>query len=90
MSADQLRMHLPLPASFLPGTEPRPCPEVLTAEEAVLYLRLNMVDVKDPEGTLAYYRRRGLLKGTQIGKAVRYRRVELERFLDLLTEDNPR
>ena len=89
MNAEQ-RMPPLLTATFLPGPEPRPCPEVLTAEEAVLYLRLNMVDVKDPESTLAYYRRRGLLKGTQIGKCVRYRRVELERFLELVTEANPR
>ena len=42
------------------------------------------------EETLGYYRRKGLLRGTQIGKCVRYRRVELERFLDLITRQNPR
>jgi hypothetical protein len=79
-----------VPASFLPGDEMRPCPEVLTGEEAIRYLRLDQMAVKDPAGTLAYYRRRGMLRGTQVGKCVRYRRVELERFLDLLTEKNPR
>jgi len=65
-------------------------PEVLTEDEAIRYLRLDLIDIKDPSGTLAYYRRRGLLKATQIGKALRYRRIELERFLDELTRTNPR
>ena len=75
---------------FLPGDPPRPCPEVLTEDEAVRYLRLDLIDVKDPAETLRYYRGKGLLRGTQIGKAVRYRRVELDRLLDRLTEENPR
>lgn len=75
---------------YLPGDPPRPCPEVLTAEEAVRYLRLDLIDVNDPADTLAYYRKKGLLRGTQIGKAVRYRRVELDRLLDRLTDGNPR
>ncbi len=62
----------------------------MTEEEAARYLRLDLVSIKDPAETLAYYRRKGLLRGTQIGKCVRYRRVELERFLDLITEKNPR
>ena len=62
----------------------------MTEEEAIKYLRLDLIDIKDPSDTLAYYRRKGLLRGTQIGKCVRYRRVELERFLDLITEKNPR
>jgi hypothetical protein len=79
-----------LPPAFLPGDSPARCPDVLTEQEAIKYLRLNEINIKDPAGTLAYYRRRGLLRGTQIGKCVRYRRVELERFLELLTESNPR
>jgi len=76
--------------AYLPGPQPMPCPEVLTEEEAIRYLRLDLVKVKDPAGTLAYYRRKGLLRGTQIGKSVRYRRVEVERFLQAITEQNPR
>lgn len=78
------------PLVFLPGSPPLPCPEVMTEEETVRYLRLDAIDIKDPGETLAYYRRKGLLRGTQIGKCVRYRRVEVERFLALLTESNPR
>lgn len=79
-----------LPAAFLPGPDPQPCPEVMTEAEVVKYLRLDLINTKNPETTLQYYRSKGLLRGTQIGKCVRYRRVEVERFLELLTESNPR
>jgi len=68
----------------------QPCPEVLTESEAVRYLRLDLIDVKDPADTLRYYRKAGLLRATQLGKAVRYRRSELDSFLDRQTQDNPR
>ncbi len=80
----------PLAVAYLPGDPPLPCFEVLTASEAVRYLRLDEIDVADPVATLNYYRKKGLLRATQIGKAVRYRRVELDRLLDRLTEGNPR
>jgi hypothetical protein len=67
-----------------------PCPELLTEEEAVRYLRLDIIDVDDPGKTLRRYRKMGLIRGTQVGKCVRYRRAELERFLDRITENNPR
>jgi len=81
--------HLGVPA-MLPGDPPQPCPEVMTESEVVRYLRLDLVDIKDPAETLGYYRRKGLLRGTQIGKCVRYRRIEVERFLEQITELNPR
>ena len=67
-----------------------PCPDLLTEEEAIRFLRLDSIGVDDPANTLRYYRRKGLLRATQVGKCVRYRRIELERFLDRLTETNPR
>lgn len=67
-----------------------PCPELLTEQEAIRYLRLDGIDVEDPANTLRYYRKKGLLRGTQCGKCIRYRRIELERLLDKLTESNPR
>jgi hypothetical protein len=79
-----------LPAAFLPGPVPAPCPELLTEREAIVYLRLDEVDVKHPDATLRRYRELGLLRGTQVGKAIRYRRVELEKFLDRITDENPR
>ena len=56
----------------------------------IKYLRLDEIDIANSADTLRYYRKKGLLLGTQIGKCIRYRRVELERFLDRLTEANPR
>jgi hypothetical protein len=87
-SQNEKRLHSSV--AVLPGAVPEPCPEVLTEEEAIRYLRLDLINIEDPAGTLAYYRRKGLLRGSQIGKCVRYRRIELERFLDRITEVNPR
>lgn len=66
------------------------CPELLTEDEAVRYLRLDGIRVEAPADSLRYYRKKGLLRATQVGKSVRYRRIELERFLERLTEYNPR
>lgn len=76
--------------AILPGDPWQPCPELLTEGETIKYLRLDEIDTEDPASALRYYRKRGLLRATQVGKCVRYRRVELERFLDRLTETNPR
>lgn len=67
-----------------------PCPELLTEEEAIRFLRLDGIDIEDPTNTLRYYRKKGLLRATQVGKCIRYRRIELENFLERLTETNPR
>ena len=74
----------------LPGSPPQPCPELLTQEEAVRYLRLDATGVEDPGRTLRYYREQGFLRATQVGRRIRYRRVELDRLLERLTESNPR
>jgi len=63
-----------------------PCPEVLTEEEAIRYLRLEAA--KNPARTLKYYREKGLLKATIVGRHLLYRRVELDRFLELQTVGN--
>jgi hypothetical protein len=69
----------------LPGDPPQPCPELLTEEEAIRYLRLDIDGPKKPALTLRHYRERGLLRGTRVRKRVRYRRVELDRFMEKLT-----
>lgn len=66
-----------------------PCPELLTEEEATRFLRLDSIEVESAN-TLKYYRQKGFLRATQVGKCIRYRRVELEKLLDKLTENNPR
>lgn len=75
----------------LPGDPPQYCPELLTEEEAIRYLRLDTIEgLGNPKETLARYRSMGLLHGTQVSKKIFYRRVELDRFLERLTNENPR
>jgi len=64
------------------------CPELLTEQEAIRYLRLDVDGPEKPALTLRYYRERGLLNGTRVGRRVRYRREELDRFLERLTVDH--
>ena len=63
-----------------------PCGELLTEAEAIRYLRLDIDGPAKPSLTLRYYREKGLLRGTQVGRRIRYRRIELERFLERLTD----
>ena len=79
-----------LAPAILPGSPPQPCPELLTEEEAIRYLRLDTIRIKNPAETLARYRDEGLLRGTQVSKRIFYRRTELDRFLERLTDSNPR
>lgn len=59
-----------------------PCPELLTEAEAIRYLRLDVSPAcKKPLNTLKYYREKGLLRPTKIGKALFYRRIELNNFM---------
>jgi hypothetical protein len=67
-----------------------PCPELLTEDEAIRFLRLDGINAEDPANTLRYYRKKGFLRATQVGKCIRYRRIELEKLLERLTEANPR
>lgn len=77
--------------AVLPGAVRAPYPELMTENEAIHYLRLDTIKgLKNPRETLARYRAQGILKGTQVSKSVFYRRIELDRFLDRLTSENPR
>lgn len=63
--------------------------EVLTAEEAVCFLRLNGPrGPRDPYQVLYRYRRQCLLKGVQIGREIMYTKEELMNFLHRKTEGN--
>ena len=75
---------------ILPGDPAQPCPELLTEDEAIRYLRLDTINIGNPSETLRRYRELGMLRGTQVSKRVMYLRVELDRFLERLTEQNPR
>ena len=78
------------PIAWLPGNPASPCPELLTEDEAIRYLRLDTIRIQDPAATLRSYRKRRLLLGTQVSKKVFYRRTELEAFLQRQTQENPR
>lgn len=65
--------------AWLPTNPPRPCPEVLSTAEAMLYLRLP--DSKRGVRTLRYYQTSGKLKGFRAGKEIKYRLAELQRFV---------
>jgi hypothetical protein len=58
-----------------------PAPEVMTAHEAIRFLRLDEADLKNPANTLQYYRDKGDLKGIRIGKSIRYTKEDLLNFL---------
>ena len=78
-------IEIPTPLAILPGDPPEVCPELLTADEAIRYLRLDVEGPQKPELTLRHYREKGLLRGTKVGRRMRYRRVELDRLLENLT-----
>jgi hypothetical protein len=58
-----------------------PCPEVLTEDETVRYLRLDLEGSSYPKQTLKYYRDKGELVAIRIGRRNRYRRRDLDDFL---------
>ena len=64
-------------------------PELLTPVEAAQYLRLDEGGHRTPNGavrTLKYWRDQGELKATKFARRVWYRKVELNRFLVVKTE----
>lgn len=65
-----------------------PVPDLLTEEEAIKFLRLDDGGTKHPATTLEYYRSEGLLKGTRVGRRLRYLKSELLNFLDTQTQKN--
>lgn len=70
---------------WLPTDPPRPCPEVLTEDEAIAYLRLDTLGI-DAVRSLKEYRGDGRLRAVRVGRRLMYRRADLERFLDTQQE----
>ena len=58
-----------------------PCPELLTEEEAIRYLRLDAGGSPKPIKTMEYYRNKDQIVAVQVGKVNRYRRQDLDDFL---------
>lgn len=70
---------------------PRPVAfgDLLTPVEAAQYLRLDETDAHTPRSairTLNYWRDHGQLRATKFARRVWYRRAELDRFMELKTE----
>lgn len=65
--------------AWLPTDPPRPCPEILTEEDAAIYLRL---DPATAAYTLKRYRLDGRLQARRVGKSLVYRRTDLDKFVD--------
>ena len=80
-SQDQSRVYHTV-SYFADG---RVVPDLLTEEEAIRFLRLDIDGPKDPSATLKHYRDKKLLRGTRIGRKYRYSRVELLKFIELAT-----
>lgn len=73
---------------WLPTDPPRIAPALMTAEEAVVYLRLNEGgrDIGDALKSLEYLVQNGRLRPCRVGKHNRYARSELHRFVIEQTE----
>ena len=76
---------------YLPATADRPAepaPYVLTEADMVRLLRLD--GNADPYQCLKRYRQKGWLRGTQVGRHIRYTLANVLRFLEILETANPR
>ena len=69
--------------TFSPGGQPTP--EVMTEAELIKFLRLEEIGVKNPAGTLRYYREKGKLCATRISNHNLYTRTSALEFLKELT-----
>ena len=54
-----MTLNSPTSMAILPGDPPQLCPELLTEEEAIRYLRLDTVRIDDAGATLRRYRSDG-------------------------------
>ena len=68
----------------------RPCPALLTEEEAITFLRIDQMQVKNPSATLRRYRDGGLLKAIQISRELLYPLSSLINFIERQIEEAPR
>ena len=89
VKADNNNHYVLVPPAVLPDGNCgfTPCPELLTEEETIRYLRLDIDGPARPENTLRYYREKKKLKGTRVGKHLRYTRKSLDEFMEKMTGD---
>jgi hypothetical protein len=55
---------------------------LLTSFEAVIYLRLDQLGLRQPRESLRWMRRRGLVKFARVGRSVVYRQSWLDDLID--------
>ena len=72
--------HVVIPTLYFPSG--KPVPLVITEEELISLLRLDVDGPKNPKSTLEYYRDKGLLKGIRVGKHMRYYLPDIIKFLE--------
>ena len=72
-----------VPVVYMPDGSP--APYILTADEAVKFLRIDTNGTKHPENTLQHYITEGLLFPITIGKCRKYPLPELLKFIDRLS-----
>lgn len=86
-------MTTAVPILYFPrrGSEsPEPVPFLMTEADLIRFLRLDETGVGRPGETLTYYRKKSLLKATQVGRCLRYRLPDVLEFLENAKELNPR
>lgn len=73
-----------IPTLYFPNG--RRVPLVLTSEELIHFLRLDVNGPKSPEGTLEYYREEKKLRGIKVGQHMRYYLPDVLEFLENQSE----
>jgi hypothetical protein len=63
----------------------KPAPILLTEQEAIILLRLDTIELKNPDDTLRRYRDGGLLRATQISRKIFYYLPEILSFIERQT-----
>ena len=81
-------IRLPSLFSILPGDPVVLCPELLTEKEAIRYLRLDVDGPRNPKLTLRRYREQGLLRAVKVSRLLRYRRADLDSFLERKSKES--
>jgi len=63
----------------------RPAPSVMVEDDVIKFCRLDQVGIGEPKNTLRYYREKGTLKATRIGRGTVYTIQSVLEFLETLT-----
>lgn len=68
---------------------PQIFPDLMAPVEAAMFLRLDQTGhtTRSAIRTLNYWRQKGQLKATKFARRVWYRKTELDRFLEVKTEE---